>query len=569
VDGSAEAEVTTTRADPESDLEGERSQLRDALQRLAGGDFAARLTRRGGVAGDIADAFNAIAQLQSRTQSEVARLAEQVGRLGSHDRRARVPEARGGWRHTVDALNELVDAVAQPTQHLTARLRSLTSEVRRVAHEVAADGRLQTPVSLDGAEGAWHELVDEVNALAKTVTERGATAAHHVATHESGTARRTGLALARAEQELEHERELVDLLQRSFVPSVVPDVPQLDVAARYLAAGPGIVGGDWYDVVPLGDGTALLVIGDVAGHGFDAAAAMAQIRTALRVVALSVQSPSAVLDAVNRYLAASSPSVFATLLVVRCDPGTGECTAASAGHLPPVLCATAPVLQWVRTGPPLGSGMPARYDDTHFTLPVDHTLLLYTDGLVERRGELLDEGIGRLVTVLGACDRASAPLADAVVSGLCPPGEIHDDVALLAVRRRGLTPELDLATEADPARLASTRVAVERWLHAIGLEDDAVADLVLAVSELATNACLHAYPAFSTGPLHVTGRVDGDRVQLVVRDEGRWRYESSSHGGRGIPLLHALGFSVSFEITERGTTARLTATGRFRMSERR
>jgi anti-sigma regulatory factor (Ser/Thr protein kinase) len=304
------------------------------------------------------------------------------------------------------------------------------------------------------------------------------------------------------------------------------------------------------------------VIGDVAGHGLEAASAMAQIRTALRVVALTMHTPSEVLQQINRFLAVSASPVFATMLIVRCDPGSGACSAASAGHLPPVVCAEVPRVQWVTAGPPLGSGLSARYHDTSFILDADQTLLLYTDGLVERRGELLDDGLERLVSVLRCCEYDSGELADSIVSALCEPETTRDDVALLAVRRRGLSPELDLTLVADPARLSQVRMTIERWLSSVETEPSVLNDVVLAVSELATNVCLHAYPSFSRGPLHITGRVEGDDVHLIVRDEGRWRAEPSPHGGRGIPLLRALGFDVSFDRSDNGTAVRVIAARR-------
>jgi serine phosphatase RsbU (regulator of sigma subunit)/CheY-like chemotaxis protein/anti-sigma regulatory factor (Ser/Thr protein kinase) len=370
--------------------------------------------------------------------------------------------------------------------------------------------------------------------------------------------RESAAALARTEAQLRRERELVDLLQRAVAPAALPETPEFDIASCYLAAGPGMVGGDWYDVMALRDGTALFVIGDVAGHGLEAASAMGQIRTALRVIAMTEHRPSAILTAIDAFLSAEPTSIFATMLVVRCDPLTGVCIAASAGHLPPVVYSDdGAVVEWLRTGPPLGSGVAMRSVDSEFTLQPGSTLLLYTDGLVERRDEPLDEGIDRLVDVLSSCERASSLLVKSAVDALCGGGSQNDDVALLAVRRLELAPTLELVVPAEPTRLPQVRKSVERWLDTLDLEPLRASDIVLAVGELATNVCLHAYPTFVDGPLHLSGRVVGRQIEIVVRDEGRWSDGPSASGGRGIPLVQALGFDVVLVSDDGGTTAQL------------
>jgi serine phosphatase RsbU (regulator of sigma subunit)/CheY-like chemotaxis protein/anti-sigma regulatory factor (Ser/Thr protein kinase) len=419
-------------------------------------------------------------------------------------------------------------------QELTARAtieRTLTAEDGRTAHIVVT---IEPEL---GPDGRARRLVGTV----QDVTEQ----------------RENAAALARTEQQLRRERELVDLLQRSVAPARLPETPEFDVASRYLAAGPGIVGGDWYDVLSLADGTALFVIGDVAGHGLEAASAMGRIRTALRVLAMQDARPSALLTAIDRFIASEGSAVFATMLAVRCDPATGTCTAASAGHLPPVVYADTAAAQWIRTGPPLGSGVSTHYQDSEFTLEADSTMLLYTDGLVERRDETLDHGLERLVDFLGTCERESELLAKSVVEALCGAGPTNDDVAVLAVRRLAAEPRLEMTVPADPARLAQVRRSVERWLEALDVDPSPRADIVLATGELATNVCLHAYPTFSTGDLHLSGHHHGDIIEIEVRDDGRWRSTPSPNGGHGLPLLRALGFEIEVQPSDDGTTARL------------
>jgi anti-sigma regulatory factor (Ser/Thr protein kinase) len=301
----------------------------------------------------------------------------------------------------------------------------------------------------------------------------------------------------------------------------------------------------------------LFVIGDVAGHGLEAASAMGQIRTALRVIALDEQRPSGTLTMIDRYLTSEQTPIFATMLALRCDPGTGACVAASAGHLPVVAYGDEPTINWIATGPPLGSGIRAKYADSEFAIEPGTTLFLYTDGLVERRGEALDEGLARLVEVLGTCERGSEALAKSVVDALCGSGPMQDDVAVLALRRLPIAPVFELTVPAEPARLGSIRNSLRRWLGGMEVDMQTTDDVVLAVGELATNVCLHAYPTLSTGPLHIVGRREHDVLAIEVRDEGRWRSEPSPSGGRGLPLLGSLGFDISLDRSEAGTTARL------------
>jgi len=366
-------------------------------------------------------------------------------------------------------------------------------------------------------------------------------------------------ALREATGELDRERELVERLQRTLAPGGLPHVPELDISRSYRPAEQGLVGGDWYDVQPLRDGRVLLVIGDVAGHGFAASSTMSHIRTALQVLALRESDPARLLEEINDFVEAGEGEVFVTMAVVCFDPIDGRCTIASAGHLPPVLCGNdgARVTD-VPAGPPLGAKAGMRYVDHHFTLVPGGALLLFTDGLVERRGERLDTGLGRLCAAAREPFGTSDELADRVMDVLCAD-QAGDDVALLVVRRRAESPALHLELPAETARLASVRQAVRRWLAPVGADREDVAALELAVSELASNVCLHAYPRFSPGPLTVDAVRDGDEVRLVVRDAGRWRMAARTEGGRGLALVRAVAEEVHVEQSEEGTTVTVVA----------
>ncbi len=247
-------------------------------------------------------------------------------------------------------------------------------------------------------------------------------------------------ALARVSAEAASARaalRLGETLQRHLL-GPPPVVPGLGSAARYLPAVRGTrVGGDWYDAFPAVDGGTVLVIGDVAGHDPEAAAAMAEVRGMLRAVAVDAASPAGVLRALDRVMAhPSSPLVTAVVATVtRCGSGT-TLRWSNAGHPPPALVAADGTARLL-TRPPerlLGATPDVPRTDAEVHLGPGDTLLLYTDGLVERRGGTLDQGSAWLLDELHR--RAGQPL-DELCDGLLAAVDVSardDDAALLAVR---------------------------------------------------------------------------------------------------------------------------------------
>jgi PAS domain S-box-containing protein len=232
--------------------------------------------------------------------------------------------------------------------------------------------------------------------------------------------------------------EIVQTLQQALLPAALPTVPGVSVAARYRAAGgPTAVGGDWYAVVALPDGREAVAIGDVAGHGLGAVADMASVRFSLRALALRDPRPEVVLDGLNEVVRVFEGDTMITALYGILDPRERTWTYASAGHVPVVLRSPGGDARLLdeRPDPPLGVASAFR---TH-RVPVDEgaTLLLYTDGLIERRGELLTDGCTRLLEV---CTRGPADpeaLCDEVVDALADPSRNRDDIAVVAVTLGG------------------------------------------------------------------------------------------------------------------------------------
>ncbi len=231
---------------------------------------------------------------------------------------------------------------------------------------------------------------------------------------------------------------LGETLQRHLL-GPPPVVPAFESAARYLPAVRGTrVGGDWYDAFPTQDGGTVLVIGDVAGHDPEAAAAMAEVRGMLRAVAVEAPSPAAVLRALDRVMAHPSTPALVTAVVAtiaRTDAGATLCWS-NAGHPPPALVAADGSVRLLARTPErlLGVTPDVPRTDAQVPLGPGDTLLLYTDGLVERRDGTLDEGNAWLLGELRR--RAGGPL-DELCDGLLAAVDAsarHDDTALLAVR---------------------------------------------------------------------------------------------------------------------------------------
>ncbi|MFC4071021.1 PP2C family protein-serine/threonine phosphatase [Actinoplanes subglobosus] len=226
-------------------------------------------------------------------------------------------------------------------------------------------------------------------------------------------------------------------LQRSLLPARLPSVPGVDLAARYVPGHATGLGGDWYDVFVLPSGWLGVVIGDVSGHGLASAVVMGRIRSALRAYALICDDPAKALTLLDRKVQHFEAGSLTTALYAMISPGRDRAMISSAGHLCPVLAAPdGPAgLAAVPVDPPLGVIHPGRARRTTAVPLAPGTLLLcYTDGLVERRGEVIDTGLDRLVAIVAAdapevvCATVMSNAADELPT---------DDVAVLAVRRLG------------------------------------------------------------------------------------------------------------------------------------
>jgi serine phosphatase RsbU (regulator of sigma subunit)/anti-sigma regulatory factor (Ser/Thr protein kinase) len=352
--------------------------------------------------------------------------------------------------------------------------------------------------------------------------------------------------------------QIAETLQRSLLPRSLPRLPGLRMAGRYLpAAIESAVGGDWYDVIELSHRRLGFVIGDVAGHGMAAATYMGQLRSAVRAYALDTESPGEVVTKLAEF-SHRMQSRMATVIYATLNLDTWEVRYGRAGHPYPLRLGADGTATFLTDGggPPLGAGVEHEYDEQRVELAAGETLLLYTDGLIERRGQQLSTGEEELVRVATAAPDEPELKCEAITAQLTEGITVPDDIAVLVVQTVGLDELLNVEMPAEPGQLAIIRHLIRRWIQANGGSDDDCAAFAIAISEACANSIEHAYgPEDATIQVHAV-LVDG-MATVTVRDNGRWREPRGGNRGRGIPIMREFMDDVSIETAEQGTTVSL------------
>ena len=353
----------------------------------------------------------------------------------------------------------------------------------------------------------------------------------------------------------EREHTIAETLQRSLLPERLPQLESMELAARYLPAGHGsAIGGDWYDVLERQDGRVALVVGDVVGHGLRAAATMGQLRNAFRAYGLVEGSPAEVMARINRLVLSGVEDAMATVLYVVLDRETGELAFTAAGHPPPLVVSPdgAFFLEGGRSVP-IGATDPAVFRESRELLPPGAALLLYTDGLVERRDVPIESRLDELATAAARAGGDLDALCDGVLAGVLGDAEPVDDVALLAVRPVPTAADrLEMTLRAEPESLAILRRRLARFLHAAGASELEQYEITLTVCEAAGNAIEHAYgPGDATFDVSVACEEDG--LWAEVRDRGRWRERRGEHRGRGLKIMEGLMDEMDVSAESTGT----------------
>ena len=396
-----------------------------------------------------------------------------------------------------------------------------------------------------------------VGAAALLFTEERALSKEERA-HVAATAGQAAQSLARALR-YEREHEVALTLQRSLLAERLPRIDGVDVAGRYRAGADGLeVGGDWYDVVRRADGIIHVTVGDVAGRGIRAAALMGELRHAFRAYAHDYASPA---DIVRRLLRHLPDGEMATTVCASIDPFTRELEYASAGH-PPILLSdddggTVSRLDLVGA-PPLGFADAGSIRSARLTLPPRATIVAYTDGLIERRGQNIDDGVELLASVVTAGrDLDAHDLAESILDELVRRLGVQDDIGLLILRFAEAPARLELEIPARSAELAALRKRLRAWLELRGADEDERADIVLAVSEACNNSIEHGYGG-AGGTIRLLLEHENRQLRVVIEDDGGWQPqgEPNPERHRGIPIMR--GVMDDAEIAHDNGTTRVT-----------
>jgi GAF domain-containing protein/anti-sigma regulatory factor (Ser/Thr protein kinase) len=497
-----------------------------ALALAAGREHA--LNRQLAQADTVDDALRVAAE-------ELRRLwrARRVLAITFHDNRHGAETSSDGI--SLVSVGDATQWAELPT-HLQQRLSSLRDGdlLRVYASEPGTAGiALQHP---DGVLVVWIDLVEERPFTLEDQT---------LLTMQAG---RLGQALQRVHQ-VDQQREPADLPQ--------------GFAVRYQAASrPLQVGGDWYDVVDLGDGRIGLVVGDCVGHGLAAATVMGQLRSACRALLLERPSPRVALAGLDRFAARLPGARCTTAVCAVLNPETGELVYSSAGHPPAIVMHADGTIQILEDGRtiPVGVRPDRSRPEARVTLPARSVLLLYTDGLVERRRTGLDDGIAQVCALLHeGRDAKLEHLASTIMHRLAPSDGYQDDVALLLYRHPA---PLHIDFPADVNRLADVRTALRTWLIRAEVSPDQVHDVLIAAGEAVSNSIEHGHRDRPDGVVRLRATISADVLRLAIVDSGSWkppRPIAQHHRGRGIKLMEALMQDVTIDPESKGTTVHLMA----------
>jgi PAS domain S-box-containing protein len=364
------------------------------------------------------------------------------------------------------------------------------------------------------------------------------------------------LAMAAANAEAAaREHSIADQLQRSLLPQKAFDLEHLEVATYYRAGVEGTqVGGDWYDVIELGGGRTALVVGDVMGRGVRAAAVMGQLRAAVRAYARLDLPPADLLESLDGLVREIGEDQIVTCIYAVFDPADRVLRFANAGHLPPIVATPDGECRLVGgdENPPLGIGA-VNLRQHEVDLASNARVVLYTDGLVERRGEDLEQGIRSLARHVAELTGPVDGVPEELVAAMLPDGP-DDDVAILVARVDPPTEDESLSRRLEPTEsvVADARHQVASYLQEREMPETLVQDAALATSELVTNALLHGQ-----APVELRMRIEGADVLIEVRDRATYqprklRPDVDDEHGRGLQIVAALAARWGTRPTEHG-----------------
>jgi anti-sigma regulatory factor (Ser/Thr protein kinase) len=469
----------------------------------------------------------------------VARVAEV--RLGDLGRLPVVDVVQHGQPVTLATKAEIAERYpAIMAVEAEAATRSVLVVPVRVAERTL--GALSFAFHRDGA------VTPEVASLAQTIADLA------------------GQAVDRAER-YEAEYTAAHELQRSLLPQISGHLPGVRAQAAYHPAERGNdVGGDWYDVFELPGSRVAIAVGDVVGHGLAAAATMGRLQQVLRSTALAGASPAEVLESLDAASHTIGGAAYATVGYAEYDPIERTLTYASAGHPPPLL-AVGDTVSYLTEGrsQPLQLASRTRAE-AEIAVPEGAMFVWYSDGLLERRDEVIDVGLDRLAKTAEGL-RGADPQAwcDRIVTAMTEGAATTDDVVVTCLLLDGVTAPADESgvlrlTVSSVKDLPSIRRALRAWSMAHALSADQTDALLMTANEALINSLEHAYHGRPTGPVTLTA-VRGRRreVRVEVDDRGRWRASSpDGERGRGLDLINQMARRVVVNLSRRGTRVTIT-----------
>ncbi len=357
---------------------------------------------------------------------------------------------------------------------------------------------------------------------------------------------------------LDQERQVALALQHAMLgPSRLP----AGFAVRYQPATPPLeVGGDWCDVAHLPDGRIGIIVGDCVGRGLAAASVMGQLRSACRALLLDAPGPGAALSALDRFAMLLPEALCSTVFCGVLDPATGRFRYASAGHPPGILVHPGGRTELLDQGrsPALALAPGRPRGEAAVLIPEEATLLLYTDGLVERRGLGLDVTTRQAAALLqDGYQTPVAQLADQILADLAPAPGYEDDVVLLLYSRPA---PFSIQFPADPDELAPARRRLRGWLGKLSMDPQVAQDVVIAACESCANAIEHGYRGSRAGTVWLRVEATGPDLVITVTDRGRWRPPRQVRDrGHGLRLIRATMRDVAITGGELGTTVEMRA----------
>lgn len=361
-------------------------------------------------------------------------------------------------------------------------------------------------------------------------------------------------------RQFESARETSLTLQRAMLPPVQPPP---GFAVCYEPAVPPLqIGGDWYDVLPIGDNRIGIVVGDCVGRGLPAAAIMGQLRSSARALLITGAQPALLLEQLDSAASLIPDAYCTTVFLAVLDTESGVLEYSNAGHMPAMVAGPRPASTTVLTDAasvPLAVRRHEPRPQASHVLPPGSMLMLYTDGLVERKHESIDIGLARAADVL--METMELPLdavPQTVVRALAPASGYDDDVAMVIYRHRPT--ELRIQSEAAADELVNVRHRLAAWLQSAGVPHALTADIVLVVNEACTNCVEHAYREQTAGTMLIEAQVSDGEVRTRVTDSGSWKTPAANPGnsGRGLLLMRALSDAMELDDTATGTTVDLT-----------